>query len=85
MPLELLNMSDADRYALAALYMLASVTAGFAAIAVATNVVRRATLTARSPRRHADSHRNSSATTRLWNACQTHASSAFASASASPT
>ena len=45
MQLELLNMLDADRYALAALYVLASLTAGFAAIAVATNLVRRARLT----------------------------------------
>jgi fluoride exporter len=44
MQLELLNMLDADRYALAALYVLASVAAGFAAIAVATNLVRRARL-----------------------------------------
>jgi CrcB protein len=44
MQLELLNMLDADRYALAALYALASVAAGFAAIAVATNLVRRARL-----------------------------------------
>ena len=43
--LELLNMLDADRYALAALYVLASLVAGFAAIAVATNLVRRARLT----------------------------------------
>ena len=45
MQLELVNMLDADRYALAALYVLASLTAGFAAIAVATNLVRRARLT----------------------------------------
>jgi CrcB protein len=45
MQLELLNMLDADRYALAALYVLASLAAGFAAIAVATNLVRRARLT----------------------------------------
>jgi fluoride exporter len=45
MQLELLNMLDADRYGLAALYVLASVAAGFAAIAVATNLVRRARLT----------------------------------------
>jgi fluoride exporter len=44
MQLELLNMLDADRDALAALYTLASVAAGFAAIAVATNLVRRARL-----------------------------------------
>ena len=46
MQLELLNMLDADRYALAALYVLASLLAGAAAIAVATNLVRRARLTA---------------------------------------
>jgi CrcB protein len=45
MQLELLNMLDADRYALAALYVLASLAAGAAAIAVATNLVRRARLT----------------------------------------
>jgi CrcB protein len=44
MQLELLNMLDGDRYALAALYALASVAAGFAAIAVATNLVRRSRL-----------------------------------------
>jgi fluoride exporter len=46
MQLELLNMLDADRYALASLYVLASLLAGAAAIAVATNLVRRARLTA---------------------------------------
>ena len=46
MQLELLNMLAADRYALAALYVLASLLAGAAAIAVATNLVRRARLTA---------------------------------------
>jgi fluoride exporter len=45
MQLELLNMLDADRYALAALYVLASLAAGFAAITLATNLVRRARLT----------------------------------------
>jgi CrcB protein len=45
MQLELLNMLDADRYALAALYVLASLAAGAAAIAVATSLVRRARLT----------------------------------------
>jgi CrcB protein len=45
MQLELVNMLDADRYALAALYVLASLAAGSAAIAVATNLVRRARLT----------------------------------------
>jgi CrcB protein len=45
MQLELLNMLDRDRYALAALYVVASLAAGFAAIAVATNLVRRARLT----------------------------------------
>ena len=46
MQLELLNMLDADRYGLAALYMVASLAAGFAAIALASNLVRRARLTA---------------------------------------
>jgi CrcB protein len=46
MQLELLNMLDADRYGLAALYVVASVAAGFAAIALATSLVRRARLTA---------------------------------------
>jgi CrcB protein len=40
--LELLRMLDAGRAGLAAGYALASVAAGFAAVAVATNLVRRA-------------------------------------------
>src|SRR3954470_5528807 len=40
--LELLDMLDAGRAGLAAAYALASVAAGFAAVAVATNLVRRA-------------------------------------------
>jgi fluoride ion exporter CrcB/FEX len=42
MQLELLRMLDGDRLALAAAYALVSVAAGFAAVAVATNLVRRA-------------------------------------------
>jgi CrcB protein len=42
MQLELLRMLDGARYGLAAGYVLASVGAGFAAVAVATNLVRRA-------------------------------------------
>jgi CrcB protein len=44
MQLELLGMLDDERYWLAAAYALVSVVAGFAAVAVATNVVRRARL-----------------------------------------
>jgi fluoride exporter len=40
--LELLLMLDAGRAGLAMVYALASVTAGFAAVALATNLVRRA-------------------------------------------
>ena len=42
--LEVVDMLDAGRAALAAAYLLASVTAGFAAVALATNLVRRARL-----------------------------------------
>jgi fluoride exporter len=42
MQLELLRMLDADQVGLALAYALASVTAGFLAVAVATNLVRRA-------------------------------------------
>jgi CrcB protein len=41
MQLELLQMLDDERYALAAGYALASVAAGLLAVAVATSVVRR--------------------------------------------
>jgi CrcB protein len=44
MQLELLGMLDDERYWLAAAYALVSVVAGFAAVALATNVVRRARL-----------------------------------------
>jgi len=40
--LELLDMLDAGRAGLAAAYVVASVAAGFAAVALATNLVRRA-------------------------------------------
>jgi CrcB protein len=46
MQLELLGMLDADRVGLAAAYALVSVAAGFLAVAAATNMVRRARLTA---------------------------------------
>jgi CrcB protein len=46
MQLELLEMLDGGLLALAAAYALASVAAGFAAVAVATNLVRRARVTA---------------------------------------
>jgi len=46
MQVELLQMLDADRFGLAAAYALISVGAGFAAVAVATNLVRRARVTA---------------------------------------
>ena len=39
--LEVVDMLDAGRAALAASYVLASVAAGFAAVALATNLVRR--------------------------------------------
>jgi CrcB protein len=42
MQLELLRMLDAGRLALAVAYALASVVAGFLAVALATNLVRRA-------------------------------------------
>lgn len=42
MQLELLEMLDGGHYALAGTYALASVTAGFLAVAIATNGVRRA-------------------------------------------
>ena len=44
MQLELLRMLDDERLALAGGYVLASVAAGFAGVAVATNVVRRGRL-----------------------------------------
>ncbi len=44
MQVELLRMLDADRVGLAASYALASMTAGFLAVMVATNLVRRARL-----------------------------------------
>ncbi|HWI08969.1 MAG TPA: fluoride efflux transporter CrcB [Solirubrobacteraceae bacterium] len=46
MQLELLQMLDAGYIALATGYALASVSAGFAAVALATNLVRRARLRA---------------------------------------
>src|SRR3954462_5832198 len=46
MQLELLRMLDAGDVTLAAGYALASVAAGFLAVAVATNAVRRARVTA---------------------------------------
>jgi len=42
MQLELVQMLDADRIGLAAAYALISVIAGFLAVALATNLVRRA-------------------------------------------
>lgn len=44
MQLELLRMLDGDRLGMALAYALASVLAGFAAVAVTTNLVRRARL-----------------------------------------
>lgn len=44
MQLELLDMLDARHFALAGAYALVSVGAGFLAVAVATNLVRRARL-----------------------------------------
>lgn len=44
MQIELLQMLDDERYALAGAYLLVSVSAGFLAIALATNLVRRARL-----------------------------------------
>jgi len=46
MQVELLRMLDGDHLALALAYALISVTAGFLAVAVATNLVRRARVTA---------------------------------------
>jgi CrcB protein len=46
MQLELLRMLDAGDVALAAAYALVSVAAGFLAVALATNLVRRARVTA---------------------------------------
>jgi CrcB protein len=45
MQVELLGMLDGDHISLAAAYALVSVTAGFLAVALATNLVRRARLT----------------------------------------
>jgi fluoride exporter len=45
MQVELLEMLDADHFGLAAAYALISVFAGFLAVAVATNLVRRARVT----------------------------------------
>jgi CrcB protein len=44
MQLELLRMLDAERFALAGGYVVASVAAGFAGVWLATNVVRRGRL-----------------------------------------
>jgi len=44
MQIELLRMLDADRVGLALAYALASIAAGFLAVAVATNLVRRGRL-----------------------------------------
>jgi CrcB protein len=46
MQVELLQMLDANAVGLAAAYALTSVIAGFAGVAVATNLVRRARVTA---------------------------------------
>jgi CrcB protein len=46
MQLELLKMLDGDHIVMAFAYVLVSLSAGFAAVAVATNLVRRARLTA---------------------------------------
>ena len=45
MQLELLRMLDGDRIGMALAYALVSVSVGFIAVAVATNLVRRARLT----------------------------------------
>jgi CrcB protein len=45
MQIELLRMLDRDAFGLAAGYAVASVTGGFLAVALATNLVRRARLT----------------------------------------
>lgn len=44
MQIELLGMLEASRFGLAVAYAVASITAGFLAVAVATNLVRRARL-----------------------------------------
>ena len=46
MQVELLEMLDADRYGLAAVYAIASVTLGFAAVFVASGMTRRTRLVA---------------------------------------
>ncbi|MGZ4269631.1 MAG: fluoride efflux transporter CrcB [Solirubrobacteraceae bacterium] len=46
MQVELVDMLDAHHYALAAVYAAASVTAGVVAVALATNLVRRARIAA---------------------------------------
>jgi CrcB protein len=46
MQVELLGMLDANDFALAAAYAVVSVTVGFLAVAAATNLVRRARVTA---------------------------------------
>jgi CrcB protein len=46
MQVELLEMLDAGRVALAAVYAVGSVAVGFAGVAVASNLVRRSRLTA---------------------------------------
>jgi len=46
MQIEVLQMLDAGRLALAAAYAIISVMAGFAGVFVATNLVRRTRLTA---------------------------------------
>lgn len=46
MQIELLQMLDHDRFALAAGYAIASITLGFLAVVAATNLVRRAQVTA---------------------------------------
>lgn len=45
MQVELLRMLDSDRMVLASGYALVSISAGFAAVALATNLVRRARVT----------------------------------------
>jgi CrcB protein len=46
MQLELLRMLDGEHFAMAAGYALASIAAGFLAVALATNLVRRVRVTA---------------------------------------
>ncbi len=46
MQVELLRMLDSNRIGLAVVYSLTSVTAGFLAVALATNLVRRARISA---------------------------------------